>query len=333
MNINNEKKILKNILETNVILITGMAGAGKTSFVHEFKKYCINKKNKSIYCINLDPVIKNVPFEMNFDIRNIVDYKKLMKLYQLGPNGSILTCLNMFVTKINEFMQKLKQKKTMYDHFIIDTPGQLEIFTWSISGEIIVQSVQNIFKSSIIILFVIDVDQCQKDKSSFVTNILYACNLICKFYPIPFIIVFNKCDLLNAENDKYYDIFQWIQDKKKFNNDMLKDHEDNLQSAYGVSIYRFMEKFFKTISHVQVSCFSQKGFDDLDHLIYDVLLNEKNRNIQQIEKNNDDDEIDIIMENVKNNNNNDEDEEEDDENIILREKIQFENFMKELSLT
>jgi GTPase SAR1 family protein len=51
---------------------------------------------KRTYNINLDPAVLEVNFPANIDIRDSVKYKNIMKSYKLGPNGAILTCLNIF---------------------------------------------------------------------------------------------------------------------------------------------------------------------------------------------------------------------------------------------
>lgn len=43
-----------------------------------------------------------VPYAANIDIRDTVKYKQVMKEYRLGPNGAILTCLNLICTKFNQ---------------------------------------------------------------------------------------------------------------------------------------------------------------------------------------------------------------------------------------
>lgn len=43
-----------------------------------------------------------VPYPANIDIRDTVDYKKVMKQYNLGPNGAIVTSLNLFATKFDQ---------------------------------------------------------------------------------------------------------------------------------------------------------------------------------------------------------------------------------------
>jgi GTPase SAR1 family protein len=52
--------------------------------------------------VNLDPAVMTLPFGANIDIRDTVRYKDVMKEYNLGPNGGILTSLNLFATKFDE---------------------------------------------------------------------------------------------------------------------------------------------------------------------------------------------------------------------------------------
>lgn len=54
------------------------------------------------YVLNLDPAVMTLPFGANIDIRDTVRYKEVMKEYNLGPNGGILTSLNLFATKFDE---------------------------------------------------------------------------------------------------------------------------------------------------------------------------------------------------------------------------------------
>lgn len=52
--------------------------------------------------LNLDPAVMTLPFGANIDIRDTVRYKEVMKEFNLGPNGGILTSLNLFSTKFDE---------------------------------------------------------------------------------------------------------------------------------------------------------------------------------------------------------------------------------------
>lgn len=72
----------------------------------------LHAKKTPPYVINLDPAVINVPFESNIDIRDSVNYKEVMKQYNLGPNGGILTSLNLFATKVDQVVSLLERRMT-----------------------------------------------------------------------------------------------------------------------------------------------------------------------------------------------------------------------------
>lgn len=65
------------------------------------------------YIINLDPAVQEVPYNVNIDISDTVNYKKVMKEYNLGPNGAIMTSLNLFATRFDQVLGILENKKSL----------------------------------------------------------------------------------------------------------------------------------------------------------------------------------------------------------------------------
>jgi GTPase SAR1 family protein len=133
-----QKKLDLNRKITTTLIILGMAGSGKTTFVRKLEEYLV-EKDKETYVINLDPAVHDTLYEPNLDIRDTIKYKDVMKTHGLGPNGAIMTCLNLFSTNVHKIIDVL-EKKTELDFITIDTPGQLEVFSWSASGKIISDS-------------------------------------------------------------------------------------------------------------------------------------------------------------------------------------------------
>ena len=94
-----------------VLIVLGMAGSGKTTFVQRLISN-LNMAGKRTYNINLDPAVLEVNFPANIDIRDSVKYKNIMKTYKLGPNGAILTCLNIFAAQFDQVVKLIEQKKS-----------------------------------------------------------------------------------------------------------------------------------------------------------------------------------------------------------------------------
>ncbi len=69
-------------------------------------------RTKSIpsYFMNLDPAVSKVPYPINIDIRKTVDYPGVMKEYKLGPNGAIMTALNLFSTKFDQVLKIVESR-------------------------------------------------------------------------------------------------------------------------------------------------------------------------------------------------------------------------------
>jgi len=67
------------------LIVLGMAGSGKTTFVKKLAQF--KRETLNPYIINLDPACKEVPYPVNVDVRDTINYKQVMKQYNLGPNG------------------------------------------------------------------------------------------------------------------------------------------------------------------------------------------------------------------------------------------------------
>jgi len=63
-----------------VLIVMGMAGSGKTTFVQNLVSY-MKEQGKRTYNVNLDPAVLAVNFPCHIDIRDSVKYKQVMKTY------------------------------------------------------------------------------------------------------------------------------------------------------------------------------------------------------------------------------------------------------------
>ena len=174
-----------------VVLVVGMAGAGKTTIMHRLNLF-MTANNKKGYFVNLDPAAKSVPFAANIDIRDTVNYKEVMRQYGLGPNGGILTSLNLFATRFDQVISLLEKRSASLDYIFIDTPGQIEAFAWSAGGQVIMELLGTTFPTAI--LYVIDTPR-SVSPTTFLSSMLYCCSVLYKSQ-LPMICVFNKVRIL-----------------------------------------------------------------------------------------------------------------------------------------
>lgn len=165
----------------------------------------------------------------------------VIRRYNLGPNGGILTALNLFTTKFDEVLVLVEKRSkdvecvrqlccyiTLTEHvllsyIILDTPGQIEIFTWSASGSIITDAVASSLPT--VVAYIIDTPRTTAP-ATFMSNMLYACRYVagaitdaliltnCSILyktKLPFILVFNKTDV-----QPHNFALEWMQDFEAF---------------------------------------------------------------------------------------------------------------------
>ena len=246
---NKNSKLPKNMKTINLIVL-GMAGSGKTTFVQKLEEEIANKDQES-YIINLDPAVMDTLYEPNLDIRDTVKYKEVMVSNNLGPNGAILTCLNLFSTNIDKVISIL-ENKTDLDFIVTDTPGQLEVFSWSASGKLISDSFSLLFPS--ILIYIIDMPRCS-NPNTFSSNMLYALSIMYKM-KLPLLIAFNKVDI--AKDSK---VIEWMNDYDSLQKVLTK--KDDYMSTFSSSLSLLLVEFYKTIKYVKVSSKTGEGFDEL----------------------------------------------------------------------
>ena len=276
-----------------VAICIGMAGSGKTTFMQRLNAD-LHARQRPPYIINLDPAILDLPYDPNIDIRDTVDYKQVMRQYQLGPNGGIMTSLNLFATKFDQVLEVLEKRigrssssndnnekddeeedndkshdnsnekennnDKSFDYVLIDTPGQIEVFTWSASGAIITETLASLFPT--VIVYIVDTVRC-RSPVTFMSNMLYACSILYKTQ-LPFVIVFNKTDL-----QPHHFAIEWMRDLTAFQA-ALDDAEEEGAGQEGTYISSMvhsmglvLEEFYRELRVVGVSSFTGDGMDEL----------------------------------------------------------------------
>jgi GTPase SAR1 family protein len=244
-------------------------------------------KNPPTYCINLDPATTHLAYDASIDIRDTINYKEVMKQHNLGPNGAIMTSLNLFATKFDQVMGILEKRAYGTDvlgepteeaetqaaddlsmeYILVDTPGQIEAFTWSASGSIVSESLASAFPT--VLVFVVDTARCASSPNTFMSNMLYACSM---FYRtrLPLVIAFNKNDVVPHDF-----AIEWMKDYDAFQEALDESMESNTNNSSTISSTGFYGSLTRSLSLVLdefysnftkccgVSAITQDGMDDL----------------------------------------------------------------------
>jgi GTPase SAR1 family protein len=262
------------------LIVLGMAGSGKTTVVQRLLAEA-EERNLRMFTLNLDPAVgggsredqatttpktsdamgdaeeddwTGLPYDPNVDIRDSINYKQVMKLHGLGPNGAIMTCLNLYTTRFHEVVEIFERRKKTADYIIIDTPGQIEVFTWSASGSIITETTAGMMPT--VLVYVVDTPRT-KSPATFSSNMLYACSVMFRT-KLPMVLVFNKVDV-----EPHEFAVKWMTDIESFQEAVDEESDSgDYMSSLTRSMGLVLNEFYSTLQSVGVSAATGEGMDD-----------------------------------------------------------------------
>lgn len=137
---------------------------------------------------------------------------------------------------------------------VVDTPGQIEAFTWSASGQIITESLASTFPS--VIVYVVDTPRTASPHT-FMSNMLYACSILYKLR-LPFVIAFNKIDVLRHDF-----AVEWMTDFEAFQAALDQAQDESYMGSLSRSLSLVLEEFYNALRSVGVSAATGEGMAEL----------------------------------------------------------------------
>ncbi|VDP12540.1 unnamed protein product [Soboliphyme baturini] len=195
------------------VIVLGMAGSGKTRTVQRMTAW-LHQNRSPPYVINLDPAVLEVPYPVNVDIRDTVKYKEVMKqTAKQISSRKLLGLIHVYALLIR--------------YVLFDTPGQIEVVTWSASGTILIETLASLYPT--VILYVVDTAKCM-NPITFMSSMLYACSISYKM-KLPFILVFNKIDIIRADC-----AIEWMKDFEEFHEALKECSSYSADLAHSLSL-------------------------------------------------------------------------------------------------
>jgi len=179
-----------------------------------------------------------------------------MKQYNLGPNGGILTAANLFATRFDQVLDLLRARQAAgtLRTVLVDTPGQIEIFTWSASGQLVAEALAAHFRT--VVVYVVDTPRCVAPQT-FAANMLQAVSVLYKMQ-LPLVLAFNKVDVVRHEY-----ALAWMADFEAFHEAIDAAPRSGYGSDLARSLSLVLDEFYRTLASVGVSAVSGEGAREL----------------------------------------------------------------------
>ena len=176
-------------------LVTGPAGSGKSTYSHILQEHVLTlgpRNRRRIHVVNLDPAAEHFRYDVAFDIRELISVDDVMEELQLGPNGSLVYCMEYLL----ENMDWLQDHLDSYDddeYLIIDCPGQIELYTHiPVMNKIIDQLRMWGYGESMVSVFVVDATFVT-DPAKFISGEYEKTRDVCEINTCSFIHIFLVC--------------------------------------------------------------------------------------------------------------------------------------------
>lgn len=243
--------------ENFAIYFIGTAGSGKTSLTAAYKRW-LDQQGLDSVLVNLDPGVVDLPYEADVDVREWIHIDEVMETYDLGPNGAQVAAADMLAMNARQIQETLEQYRT--DFFLMDTPGQVELFVFREAGKFLVDHLGT-DKSQL--AFLIDPFLAQ-DASGFVTQLMLSATAQFRF-KIPAVHLLGKRDLLEADDLERFE--SWVKDPQGLLEQIRTEEIDpGLPGMYrevAVHIHRMLEDLEAWSRLHPVSAKSGEGLEDL----------------------------------------------------------------------
>jgi len=203
--------------------------------------------------VNLDPGADRVPYEVDIDVRDWIRLSEVMEEHGLGPNGAQVLAADLLAMKAGEVSEVMETFRTGY--FLIDTPGQMELFTFRESSRVVIDA----FGREDSALVYLNDPALVKTASGMISSVLLSATALFR-HVIPFVNVLSKSDLLSPE--ELETIVKWSLDPLELYDALMQDAATP-KTLLDVEFFKSMETIGVYRKLLPVSSEASTGFEDV----------------------------------------------------------------------
>ncbi len=238
------------------VYFVGTAGAGKSTMVAAYDRWC-KQHGLSTLIINLDPGAEKLPYQPDIDIRDTVDLATVMEEHDLGPNGAQVAAADLIALQLGDLRDEIDGYRA--DQILIDTPGQIELFVFRMSGKVIMDGLN---PERSVLAYHLD-PYLARTASGFASQLLLAATTRFRFSQ-PVVHLLTKQDAIDEESLET--IMQWGMDPMALESDILGE-EAGMDTELAANVSRLLDTMGLENTLVPVTALDDGGIDDLYTLI------------------------------------------------------------------
>lgn len=161
---------------------------------------------RNIHIINLDPAAESFDYKPTIDIRDLIHVDDAMEDEEMhfGPNGGLVFCMEFLLENLPWLEDQLGDDDD--DYFLLDCPGQIELYTHLNVMRQLVDALQS-WDFRLCAVFLLD-SHFMINSTSFISGAMAALSAM-TCLEVPFVSVLSKIDLLSKESKKQLERYSY----------------------------------------------------------------------------------------------------------------------------
>jgi GTPase SAR1 family protein len=211
--------------------------------------------------LNLDPGADKLLYTPDVDVRDWIKLSEVMEEYGLGPNGAQVAAADMMALNIKEISQVVEGFNT--DYVLIDTPGQMELFTFRQSSRYIIDELSG---DAAVLSYLFD-PALAKTPNGYISSLMLAATTHFRLQ-IPTLSLLSKADVLSEIDRDNIDL--WSRDYYALFNALIDENVDG-QTQVSAEFLQALETVGAGGTVVPVSADTGEGLEDIYALAQQIL--------------------------------------------------------------